>query len=116
MVAFIIIGTAVNFVKSRNKDLKVEVKKNYFTVRPAPALQDSGMHRQAVSRQARVKVNINKADMHEIMRIKGIGRKIAQRIVLYREQKGNFRKPEELMKIKGIGKKKYKKIRTFIEI
>lgn len=61
-------------------------------------------------------INVNKADISELEKIPGIGRSIAQRIVLYREEKGEFKDIEELKEIKGIGEKKLKRIKEYIGI
>ncbi len=52
------------------------------------------------------KVNINTADMAQLMTLKHVGEKLAQRIIEYRE-KNPFRTPEEIMQVKGIGSKVY---------
>jgi len=48
-------------------------------------------------------VNINTADVKELMRLEGVGRKVAERIVQYREAHGPFKQPEELRRVEGIG-------------
>jgi len=53
------------------------------------------------------KININKASTGELIQLKGIGPKLAERIVQYREEHGPFRMPEDIMKVKGIGPKKW---------
>ncbi len=50
------------------------------------------------------KVNINTASKSELMKLKGVGREIAEKIIDYREKNGPFKKPEEIRKITGIGK------------
>jgi competence ComEA-like helix-hairpin-helix protein len=49
------------------------------------------------------KVNINTADTQTLMTLDGVGHKVAEKIVEYREQHGNFTKPEEVRKVDGIG-------------
>jgi len=51
-----------------------------------------------------VKVNINTASAKELMTLNGIGAKVAERIVTYREANGPFKKAEDLRKVEGIGK------------
>ena len=51
------------------------------------------------------KVNINKASVTELTKLKKIGQKYAERIVAYREKSGPFEKPEDIMKVKGIGQR-----------
>ncbi|OLC17804.1 MAG: hypothetical protein AUH29_00990 [Candidatus Rokubacteria bacterium 13_1_40CM_69_27] len=69
---------------------------------PFPALgaQHSGSHEASASVPA---VNINTADVKELMTLSGVGRKVAEKIVEYRQTHGPFKKPEELRKIDGIG-------------
>lgn len=49
------------------------------------------------------KVNINTADMDELMQLEEIGEKKASAIIEYREENGRFRKPEEITNVSGIG-------------
>jgi competence protein ComEA len=53
------------------------------------------------------KVNINKASVTELMKLKKIGKKYAERIVAYRDKNGPFEKPEDITKVKGIGQKTF---------
>jgi competence protein ComEA len=48
-------------------------------------------------------VNINTAGVKELMKLEGVGRQVAQRIVEYRDAHGPFKKPEELRKVEGVG-------------
>ena len=50
------------------------------------------------------KVNINTAGVKELTTLSGIGPKVAERIVAYREAHGPFKKPEDLRKVEGVGK------------
>jgi competence protein ComEA len=51
------------------------------------------------------KVNINTATVKELVKLKRIGQKVAERIIQYREKEGPFEKSEDIMKVKGIGMK-----------
>ncbi|HDL08081.1 MAG TPA: helix-hairpin-helix domain-containing protein, partial [Desulfobacteraceae bacterium] len=55
--------------------------------------------------QEDVKININSASVEELVQLKRIGPKYAERIIDYRKQHGPFEKPEDIMKVKGIGQK-----------
>lgn len=61
------------------------------------------------------KVNINTATAEEISEnLDGIGETIAQRIVEYREQNGNFSNIEDIKNVSGIGDSKYENIKDSI--
>jgi competence protein ComEA len=51
------------------------------------------------------KVNLNTATLEELITLDGIGQKVAQRILTFREKNGPFQTPEDLMKVKGVGEK-----------
>jgi competence protein ComEA len=50
-------------------------------------------------------LDINSATAEEFVKIKGIGKKKAERIIAYREEHGKFSSVDELQNVKGIGKK-----------
>jgi competence protein ComEA len=50
------------------------------------------------------KVNINTASKSELMKLKGVGREVAEKIIAYREKNGPFKTPEGIRKVSGIGK------------
>jgi competence ComEA-like helix-hairpin-helix protein len=62
----------------------------------APHASDTGRHETG-------KVNINSADVKELMTLTGVGRKVAERIVEYRDNHGPFKKADELRKVEGVG-------------
>jgi competence protein ComEA len=52
---------------------------------------------------AAAKININTADVKELMTLNGVGRSLAEKIVQYREANGLFKKPEDVRKVEGVG-------------
>ncbi|MBI2429412.1 MAG: helix-hairpin-helix domain-containing protein [Ignavibacteriales bacterium] len=62
------------------------------------------------------KININTATKTELMTLPGIGEATAERIMLYREEKGSFKQINEMRKVKGIGEKKFEKLKPHIEV
>ena len=61
--------------------------------------------RSEVSQQVSKRVNVNTANVAELIELNGIGTKKAQAIVAYREKHGKFNSIEELTAISGIGDK-----------
>lgn len=61
-------------------------------------------------------VNINTASVKELMKLEGVGRQVAQKIVEYRVAHGPFKKPEELRKVEGVGSGLWERNRARIVI
>jgi uncharacterized protein len=64
----------------------------------------------------RVGVDINSASSSLLSHVAGIGAKIAQNIIAFRDKNGNFTTKDELLKVKGLGKKAYEQAAGFIRI
>ncbi len=62
------------------------------------------------------KININLAYSADLQRLPGIGEVMADRIIEYREQYGNFKRIDDIMLVKGIGIKKFEKVRDLITV
>ena len=59
-------------------------------------------------------VNINQADIEELSTLPGIGEVLAERIIKFREENGNFAVPSDIVDVEGIGEGKYMNIRDKI--
>lgn len=62
------------------------------------------------------KVNVNTATAAQLQLLPGIGTVIAQRVIEYRTQHGQFRQASDLMQVKGIGAKKLAALQPFIAL
>lgn len=62
------------------------------------------------------KININTASEQDLMKLEGIGKTLAKRIVERREQLGGYSVVEQLLEVKGIGEKLLQSIRDHITI
>jgi competence protein ComEA len=62
------------------------------------------------------KVNINKASKAELAKLPGIGDKIAEEIIKYREKNGPFKTIQDIKKVSGVGDKKFEAIKNMISV
>ena len=62
------------------------------------------------------RININTADVEELMTLKGVGESRAQAIIAWRTEKGPFEKPEDIMQISGIKEGVYSRIKDQIRV
>lgn len=62
------------------------------------------------------KININSASADELIQLPGIGEKIAEAIIAYREEYGEFGSIEEIMEVSGIGEGKFNNIKAYITV
>lgn len=58
-------------------------------------------------------VNINTAGIEDLVKLKGVGEKTAEKIIEYREQTP-FETVEDIMNVSGIGEKKFEDIKDMI--
>ena len=79
----------------------------------AETVADTSASAAATQEQAEGLININTADAAELMKLKGVGEKTAEKIIEYRAQ-SPFEKPEDIMNVKGIGEKKFEDIKDHI--
>lgn len=63
-----------------------------------------------------MRVEINNASVKKLKKIKGIGKKKAERIVEFRNNHGFFQTVEDIKKVKGIGKSIFNKIKDRIKV
>ncbi|MCX7919894.1 MAG: helix-hairpin-helix domain-containing protein [bacterium] len=62
------------------------------------------------------KINVNTASQSELETLPGIGPKLAQRIIQYRQEHGAFQRVEDLILVSGIGPKKMEQIKDSITV
>lgn len=60
------------------------------------------------------KVNINKADINELITLPGIGESRALAIIEYREEHGPFKNVEDLMQVTGIKEATFRRIEQYV--
>lgn len=68
------------------------------------------------SQEENSKININIANVSDLDKLPGVGEATANKILNYREEKGQFKSIEEIKNVNGIGDKKYEDIKEMITI
>ena len=61
-------------------------------------------------------IDLNSADADELQKIPGVGYKLANNIVAYRDENGPFRQYSELLNVKGIGHNNLAVILDYVRI
>lgn len=61
-------------------------------------------------------IDLNKATIDDLQHIPGIGYQLAENIVTYRNQFGDFKEYADLLNVKGIGKNKLIDIMKYVRI
>src|SRR5262245_58086579 len=62
------------------------------------------------------KVNVNRANLEELIRVPYIGNFTAGEILAYRQAHGPFRTLEEVKNVKGIKEKNFERFRSYLSI
>lgn len=61
-------------------------------------------------------IDINTADAEQLVKLKGVGPVLAQRIIEHREQNGPFKSIDEIKNVRGIGEKRFADIKDKIKV
>jgi comEA protein len=76
----------------------------------------SSIQKRLVDSTGGTGIGINTATKRELESLPGIGPALAERIVVFRSQRGAFKTLDELLQVKGIGEKKLEKMRPFLTL
>jgi competence protein ComEA len=71
---------------------------------------------QAGGKPGDQKVNINTASLEELQKLPRIGPAVAQRILDFRKENGNFKRVEDLLKVRGIGEKVFNQLKDLVTV
>ena len=62
------------------------------------------------------KVNVNDANVEQLALLPRVGPAVAQRIVDFREENGDFKSVEDLMLVRGIGEKTFERLAPYVAL
>lgn len=79
-------------------------------------LASSGIAVAAGKQAPAGKVNINTATAQQLSELPGVGVKLAQRIVDYRQKSGGFKSAQELMNVQGVGEKNFARLQPHLTV
>ena len=95
------------YKKIYTKSKRIKKEKNYrYKTKSIPAEKDK--------KKVFLKININTASAGELKKLKGIGNKLSQRIVKYRDKLGGFYSVEQIKEVYGIRPETFKQIEPHI--
>ena len=83
---------------------------------PQPSPVEVVQARYSTTATEPLMVNINTADKEDLIRLPGIGEVIAERIIAYRNEYGEFKALDDLLSVKGIGEKTLEGLKPYITI
>jgi len=86
------------------------------TIAPPTAVSKSSAARTPTAQAPQGKININTATLEQLDALPGIGPAIAQRIIDYRTQNGNFKKIDDLKNVRGIGDALFDQIKDLVTL
>ena len=72
----------------------------------SPSTHKKSKKRKSHKKIVRLPIHINQASLDELCALKGVGPKMAEKIIAVREASGPFKNASDLQKVPGIGKKK----------
>ena len=106
LVASLTVGLGIHAYKKSHHNIS-------FEARPFDADDMKGEYQSNKTGKGG-SVNINEAGAGELMKLKGIGKALAGRIVEYRSSNGRFASASEIKNVKGIGEKLFEQIKDDI--
>ena len=83
---------------------------------PVPSLADERSTVPASKRSHQGLLDLNRATDRDFDALPGVGPRLAERIMKYRQSVGLFHSLDELRAVKGIGKKKFERIRPLVTV
>lgn len=101
-------GQKITIPSINDKTNEEVTYEDFITSEPGNIISDSS------SNNSNTKININTASQTELESLPGVGPSIAEKIINYRTENGNFKSIDDLKNVSGIGESKYNEIKLKI--
>ena len=95
--------------------IRPEVASEFQVIPDAVKVPDAVLSREVLGLSQGV-LDLNAATASDLEGLPGIGPKMAERIIRYRESRGPFRSVDELSNVRGIGTRTLEKLRPMIAV
>lgn len=104
--------TPTHHYSQKDSSYRKQIKSNASKETHQQRRMDSNSRSQAISKNnyAQLTIELNSADTTTLKKLRGIGSKLSQRIVKYRDKIGGFSNKEDLRKIYGLSEETYLQI------
>jgi competence ComEA-like helix-hairpin-helix protein len=102
LLATLLIGMVIGLYQKRTA--YIDVKPNSF------------VHSAEDGPTEPLKININESGAEDLMKLRGVGKVLAGRIIEYRKTSGRFVSVEDLKRVKGFGQKLYDRVKDEVSI
>ena len=102
---------SAEYKNGNSGERKEKAEYSYYT---APEVPASGTGNGGTSETGIV--NINTADISQLLTIPGIGQTRAEAVLAYRQENGNFQSIEDIMKVSGIKNGLFEKMKDYITV
>lgn len=104
-------------VKDALERVRIKETGDLASINPLQPLHDGDVLRiPAKQEYGKTRISLNFATEEELMKLKGIGRKTARKIIDYRNENGLFQSVEEIQRVSGIGRHKYEAIKEQLSL
>jgi len=98
LLFLVIFGLGIDYLRKTNSSLKIHLE-DFINIG-----------------EEENKFDLNQIDKETLIRLPGIGEKIAKCIIEYRQKYGSFTDIKDLKKIKGIRSSTYEKLKDFLYV